>query len=357
MVVTGFQQRDLVAPFTRVPSAGVPRVYVLGGSSVRAGSNLPAEREFPALIEAGLREQGIAAEVLNLGRPSLDSHHNLEILTEAVAFQPGLVVLYMGHNDLGNAVQDRYYGDLGGVVQLRTRLALGRLAIYALLRDRLSREPLAREEPPAEGERLQADQGWSLHDPRRVLTADQLERNLEQMVALADGVGAQTLVVTPISNWVTAGPIGRSCADVLPAHPQGKSNAPLESTPPKLREQALADALERYPDCPDLLFERGLARIRGQDEGGYSDLREALEGDVLPMRATRVMTDAARRAAADSGAALLDIERQLEAERVAPPPEWFRDAVHFSEEGHRAMADLLLPTVADLLSARTSPPR
>ncbi len=354
-VVPDFQGSDRVPAFPREPRTGKPRVFVLGGSSIRGGSRVPIRHEAPGRLAAALTSTGRPVEVINLGRPGLDSHHTVEILRQSLAFGPDLIVIYMGHNDLGNAVLEDRYGTVSASLAVRLRLALGRLATYALLRDALepgagnSGVPGAFEDPAVEawqrGVRLGVGRACGPDDPRRALAARDLRSNLEAMAALALDAGAGVVMVTPVSNWVSAGPVGRSCPELLPAAAAG-GDAGGTAT---LAEAELEDALSRRPGCPELLFERGLLRSKRGDPGAYDDLRAAMEGDVLPLRATRTMTDAVRAAASSSGAALLDLEAQAEAEHGAPPPSWFVDVVHLSAHGHLALAAALEPVVAGQL--------
>lgn len=372
-VLPGYQGHDMVGPFPRAPSPGVPRVFVLGGSSIRGGSRIPAAHEAPALLAETMADSGSSIEVVNLGRPGLDSHHHLEILRQALAFEPDLVVLYMGHNDLGNAVLEDRYGTVGDSLGLRLRLVLGHLATYAALRDALmwpgaSKSPSEEVQERAiadhhEGTQAGTQRSCPPGDTRRALAAQDLEANLGAMAAAARDAGAGVVMVTPVSDWVSAGPLGRSCPELLssPSRAREPRGARGGTT---LSADELEAALALRPGCPELLFERGLWRLKRGHAGAYQDLRAAMEGDVLPMRATRAITDAVRRAAARSGAQLLDLEAQVEAEHGAPPPTWFIDVVHLSAPGHAALAAALTPVVREELSlaappstSHTSPPR
>ena len=363
LVVPGYQQQDMVGPFPRAPQPGVPRIFVLGGSSIRAGSRIPIEHEAPGRLQELLIAAGQPAEVINLGRPALDSHHHLEVLRQAVAFEPDLVVLYMGHNDLGNAALEDRYGNVGASLALRLRLQLGRLASYTVLEKLLRPQPGRGDgksaDPAVEAYRLGAQAGTKRDcprgDPRRLLAAQDLEDNLVAMAALSTELGAGVVMVTPVSDWVSAGPVGSTCPELLVA----AHDSPPRPGEPLMSPDALAAALERAPDCPELRFERGMGRLKRGEPGAYEDLHFAKEGDPLPLRATRGMTDAVRAAAARSGAQLLDLEALAEEEHRAPPPAWFTDVVHLSAQGHLVLAEALLPLVQAELdpTSRTSPPR
>ncbi len=350
-VIPGYQGHDMVRPFTAEPPAGVSRVFVLGGSSIRGGSGIQARDEVPGALEGLLREAGHPVEVLNLGRPGLDSHHHRLVLGEAVAFQPDVVVLYIGHNDIGNAVLEDRYGTVGASLTVRARLLLDRLASYRMLKAALAPSESSGDDPAVAAHEQGRRDGLALtcppDDPRRALAARDLQANLEAMVRDAHGAGADVVLVTPVANWVSAGPVGRSCPELSPAPERGRG--PDDRGGAAMSPAALAAALEQDPGCPELLFERGLQRLERGDPGAYDDLRAALEGDQLPLRATRAMTDAVRAAAASSGATLLDLEADAEAAHGAPPPAWFRDVVHLSVRGHGVIARALVPVVQGLL--------
>ena len=360
MVIPGYQQNDMVGPFPRGPEPGVPRIFVLGGSSIRAGSRLPPKHEAPARLQEALRASGFPAEVINLGRPGIDSHSHREILSQAIRYEPDLVVLYMGHNDLGNAVLEDRYGTVGASLGLRLRLLLGRLATYTLLRDLLWGDAPQGADPSivdpvvrklSEGIQQGTKRDCPPDDPRRALAARDLEDNLVAMATMAQDAGVAVVMVTPVSDWVSAGPLGKGCPELVDNPGLGRSGrhgAPVRGSL-VLGPEALEAALAQRPDCSELLFERGLSRLKLGDRGAYEDLRAALEADVLPLRATRSMTDAVRAAAEQSGARLLDLEAVAEDELGAPPPIWFVDVVHLSVRGHLALAAALQPVVVEEL--------
>jgi hypothetical protein len=133
LVVPEFQGAERVRSFAARKAEGTQRVFFFGGSSVRGGSRLGAEEEAPGLLEARLLDRGLHAEVVNLGRGGLDSDPIRVILEQSLAFEPDLLVLYLGHNDLGNVIFQDRYGTVGASLGLRLRLLLGRSTLCALL--------------------------------------------------------------------------------------------------------------------------------------------------------------------------------------------------------------------------------
>lgn len=122
MITVAYQGRDTITPFSLAPTPGLPRLLVFGGSSVHGGSHLPAALEFPGLVQGALEAEGRRVEVLNLAQPGRDTNSTRPVLAAALAFQPALVVFYMGHNDLGNTImQARYPGFRGALEAQRDR--------------------------------------------------------------------------------------------------------------------------------------------------------------------------------------------------------------------------------------------
>ena len=148
-VVTAAYQRDGVnTRYTVEPTPGVPRVAFCGGSSVHGGSRLPMELEFPARVQALLERQGVGIEALNMGSPSLDSSSILQLSSTLLQHQLDLLVIYTGHNDLGNTMQEKRYGTVGSALLVRLRLLLWRSRTYCLLRDAMTNTATTAEPPP-----------------------------------------------------------------------------------------------------------------------------------------------------------------------------------------------------------------
>jgi lysophospholipase L1-like esterase len=104
---------------TQKPAGGF-RVLCLGGSTTFWGYS---DREtYPALLEARLREvSGTAVEVLNLGVSGYTSAMNAErFLREYRSFEPDLVVVYEGINDISTLSPSRYRQRIGHSLALAT---------------------------------------------------------------------------------------------------------------------------------------------------------------------------------------------------------------------------------------------
>ncbi len=340
-----YQRRDHVPPFGFEPTDGLPRVLVLGGSSVHGGSRLGHELEFPGQLERGLQWHGLPAEVINLGKPSLDSHGIRLIVDQALAFEPDLLVLYMGHNDLGNTTMEARYGDVGSALTVRTQVALRRSKLYETMV-----ASAVKTLPPVQGDQTERWQSPPIDDAQRVLAAEAFRDNLVHMVRAARNRGSDVVLVTPISELSERPPSGTLCPEyedltMQPGDPDKPGASP-----------EIDDALAQRPDCPQLLYTRGRRRLENGVPGACEDLLRASHLDPRPLTASEDMVDAIRAAARVSGAELFDLRAEVLAEQCVPPVDWFMDNVHFSELGHSEVADRLLPVVEARLRARIGAP-
>jgi len=340
LVTPVYQRVNHETPFPIAPQDGRPRVFVLGGSSVHGGSQLDKELEFPSMLASLLHDGGHDVEVLNLGKPSLDSHSIRLISDQALTYQPDLLVLYLGHNDLGNTTMESRYRGIQGALEARTQVLLRRLKLYEVLV-----ASAVKTLPPVQGP---ADDRWTsppLDEPQRLLAAASLQDNLAHIAHTAADAEAEVIMVTPISELSQQTPLGALCPEHTHLTRRGGS---LEKV-----AEAIDAVLEAQPDCPILLYTRGSRRLQAGHPGACEDLRRANDLDPRPVTASEDMADAIRAAARSSGAALVDLRAQVLGEHCVPPPSWFEDSVHFSELGHQQVAAILSPAVESALETYT----
>jgi len=100
----GFCDTDFAVPKPK----GVFRILCLGGSTTEEGES--ASRTYPKLLEDCLRAAvpGAKVEVLNCGIAGVDTDGQLENLGEFLSFEPDLVVLYEGVNDILKGMRDSW---------------------------------------------------------------------------------------------------------------------------------------------------------------------------------------------------------------------------------------------------------
>lgn len=293
-----YQVLEPIGPFA-LRSAG-PRIAVLGGSSVHVGGG-----GLPVAAEAASRlAEALDIEVLNLGMPGLDSHDLVEIVGELAPAGLDALVVYTGHNDLGNTLfQGRYTGRLGDA-EARVLSALEHLQIFCQLR---------RAVAATEGHTEEETGG-----PQMQMTAAQRDAairyfaaNMRRIVWLAQRQGRPLVLVVPASD-LTRRPSHR-CPE---------------------------------PPCAAALWEQA------RQTGDADYLRQARDRDVVAIRAPSAVEDIVRSLAGEPGVTVVDAAAELprDARFDAPDRRLFIDPVHFSERGNQALADLLAPAVREVLA-------
>ncbi len=290
-------------PFAvRSPSA---RVAMLGGSSIREGTpNITADQEIPGLLSTQLD-----MDVINLGAPGLDSYDILEIVEELAPMDFSVLVIYTGHNDLGNAMFERRYGTLpsalyaytyGGLSHLQLFSQLSRLLVPRTGTDRRTRPFMRPEE----------DEVLPLDPLRRTITIQAYARNLERIAWITKRRAQPLVLVVPVSD--------------LTAWPQ---STPCEPG-----------------DCPPDHFDRARALNRSEPAAAVDILRLLRDRDPACVRAPTSAEDHVRAVArAFDHITLVEPFDTLPRDPTFDIPNrgLFIDPVHFSLRGHREMAKVL----------------
>ena len=286
------------------------RVMVFGGSSVHVGvSRLDASQEFPALLGSAM-----GVEVLNLGSPSLDSFDIVGILTEALAFDPALVVVYTGHNDWGNAYFQARFTGFSGTVRARAQRLFEHFQLYAQLRRGLSPVDGVMRGRQNSGRSAEATE---LDAERLAATQRFYEANLRRIAFLTQRAGVPAVFVTPVSNYFwqpTNKCTGAGCAE-----------------PP---------------------YRLGLSLVASDPGKAAELLREARDLDREGVRAPTAAQQIVRDVATDyEHVQLVDAEASLPryAGTDLLDPELFFDQLHFSGTGHEQMAGVIRPAAAKAL--------
>jgi acyl-CoA thioesterase I len=81
------------------PSSAKTTEILAFGDSITAGFGLPTKEAFPARLEAKLRADGLAADVINAGNSGDTTADGLARLDWALSQKPDVVILELGAND------------------------------------------------------------------------------------------------------------------------------------------------------------------------------------------------------------------------------------------------------------------
>ena len=297
-----YQLIDPIPPF----DARVPGVVVLGGSSVHGGGGeqLGQESEFPSLLA-----QRLGRSVHNLGAPGMDSFDLVAVVEELAAVPLDLMIVYAGHNDLGNVMFQQRYGNMVGDFSVRALPLLERLQTFSLLRRWL--RPASGTKAPEQPERIRRDQSLRPTAAQRAIAIRYFTTNLQRIVWLCQQRSLPLILVVPASDLL-APPARDHCID-------GEA-------------------------CAKGLWFRGVKAINNfRPQEGLSFLRQARDVDPISIRASSDIEAAVRSFYEHPGVLVIDAAVDLPRmdNNLVPHRQLFRDAIHFSAAGHVEMVNLL----------------
>ena len=277
------------------------RMAFLGGSTVHGGSpTVLLQQEFPNLVGKNLSK-----EVMNLARPSIDSHDILQIAEELIQFDFDHWVVYTGHNDFGNAYFFQRYKTWNAGVEAKTRSWLSSLHMYNFLQKTIS---------PVNS--LQRSLGWeNFHGDavtlrQRDLITKHLKENIKRINWLGERNGVTVTFILPVAS-ATMRPLG-NCSKVMPlcSHDIHRKALRLETINPKRARELFLDAWE-YDTIPLRIphsVQRELQEFFEENELSYVNMSDLVPKDQK-----------------------LDL----------PDDSFFHDHVHFSKSGHQFVAEQL----------------
>lgn len=330
-----YQHTRRQAPVSDQRPSAKPRVIWLGGSSIHGGTrDITQAQEAP-----GRSGTLLGVESLNFAGIGIDTVAIGSILDDVLALKPDVLVLYTGHNELGNAVFTGRYGDVrtAQIATLRARFGASRLyqALEMLVRGRetLTLPSEANEQQYTVGDATRAEIHW------------RYEERLRHIVSRASDSGVKVVLSTLMSNPV-APSMEFSCPEAMVR--AGFRSVRPEALPVKqLTDANIAAAESMAPGCPDLAW------LRARRSGDAEQLDALRDTDPLPVRADRTLNGIIRRVAAETGATLVDVEAQA---RMAggglEPSAWFLDPMHLTEDGHDALARMMAQGIASVLSLK-----
>ena len=325
---------------------GVARVFSIGASTTFALKYAP-RASYTRFLSARLSErlgEG-AVEVVNLGISGYDSVDLPRLTRELLEYEPDLLIVYAGHNELK-------YPNLARVLD-PTATAVAETMRRSALLWRLLEEPPEPAVPPE----LTSE---PLLDPDRF--ARSLEFYSEALLTIVESAraqGVEVLLCVPASN--VRDKLPRQSA--LPVDGEAALRRRLEQLKELLHperelptEVAVLDAglveaealCQEAPEASLAHYLRGrlLFALRRTEEA-RSAFERSRELDRLPERAWPALTRELREVAARTGAVLVDVEARIhsEAEGGTPGFDLFFDYCHPNLRGHWCIADELLAVI------------
>ena len=337
-----YQDARPVGPVQMQASAGEHRVVWLGGSSIHGGTQgVTVSEEVP-----GRMGELLGVTSLNFGGTGMDTVTIGAILADVVALSPDVVVIYSGHNDLGNAVLTGRYGDERTARIAKLRSLLGGSRAYQFLEMSIrGQERFVLPSPSTEG---QFEVG--------PLVRDEINRRFEErLLHIVNSLSEANIPV--VLSTLMSNPIAPSMefacpeAMVVAGFSAGRPEAIAVGS---LKESDLQKAEAMAPGCRDLAWIR--ARRNPNRALAMTQLDELRDTDPIPVRADRVTNGIVRRVAYQTGATLVDSDgfARMAGDGIEPP-SWFRDQMHLTVAGHDALARMIGQGVAPLFALKPPP--
>ncbi len=350
--------------------AGTLRVIAVGESAMR-GFPQPRALCSTRFLEGMLREArpDLKPEVINLGTTAVASYPVLSILTEALAYQPDAVVIYVGNNEFfgayGVASLNRA-GNSPTVMMLQRRLRSTAIVqgVQALLRKAPG--------PDAEGKTLmETMMGRSYtapDDPVRAQAAGNLGFFVGLMIDRCKAANIPVIVCTLPCNQADLAPLGDT-EQTIPdsAQREAMKRMMLDISTRVLSDAAAAEAdlraaVKDHPQHARAWYWLGKALEKQEklDEAAQA-YQKACDLDPMPWRPPSASNAAIRGSAAQGGAVLCDLEAVFNAEsrkqgRAAVGWSLMDDHVHPTLEGQYLIARSILSAMAELpVPAKVTP--
>jgi lysophospholipase L1-like esterase len=338
------------------------RVFVVGESSA-AGTPYGYDLAFSGWLARRLERElpHLHSEVANAALDAYASRRVLAVVRELARYQPDLLIVYCGHNELA---ETRYYSHLTELdprlFRLWTWLAGTRL--YAVL---AQSTPFSRGAAMVRGNRVEFGDAANTLQYFGVLgarvegvlaTAREVQygelhfrHNLEAMIESMQEVGAEVMLLTLSQNFADWPPGTSSHRDDLTDAERRKWETLVAEGVARLRidgscEEALTSyrrALVIDDEYADLHFKIAQCERRlGRDEKAYLHYRLASDLDRVPIGAPTRYNAILKELASEYGTLLVDVEALLTAESPGGlvGDNWFTDFVHPNLRAHQRIA-------------------
>jgi len=335
------------AAFVMPKPEGVFRVFVVGGSAAK-GSPQPQRLSGASFLREMLADvwPGRRVEVINLGTTAVASFPVLGMLTEALEYQPDLVVVYCGNNE--------FYGAYGVASLHSAGRSPGMIRLIRATRSTAIAQAMDRAMRGREAgltktlmETMVGRSHLAASDPARAAAARNLETFVGEMVERCGERGLPVVVCTPPCNERDLAPLGSPDLSALRTEDQRRvADLMAEAegalhVDPGLALARAEEVLLLHPEHATAHYVRGRALAGlGRPEEASEAFRLAIDLDPMPWRPPRASVDGVRRAAERGGAIVCDLPRAFReaSEGGAIGWELMDDHVHPSLRGQELVA-------------------
>lgn len=336
------------------------RIFCLGGSTAQ-GRPYSIPTAFPTWLELalGAADPSRSWRVVNCGGISYASYRLLPILKEVLAYQPDLILLYIGDNEF---LEDRAFAEHKSrpLWLRRAEGTAGRFRLYNLIRGQVHRatEPEAvRPILPAEVDALLDYKGgleaYHRNDAQRAAVIADYAANLHRMIALCRERKVPVILACPACNLETP-PFKSEHKPGLSAARRQRFDALWEEARSHY-DRSLPKAVEILNRAAAIDDEHaGLMSVLGrslQSLGRHNEARAALiqacDWDVCPLRILSPMRQEVRRIAEATGTPFVDAFALFAGKSPGGIPgyAWLVDHVHPTIPGNQLLASAFFETM------------
>jgi len=344
------------------------RIFVLGGSTVQ-GRPWSIESSFTTWLELNLNASDATHryEVVNCGGVSYAAYRLILILQEVLKYQPDLIIFCEGHNEF---LEDRSYAPIKaqGAPLVWLEQQASRSRAYNLLREAALRMPSAAKPEtdsrrpilgPEVDARLDWKGGMAEYHRDEKWQADVMahfDHSLQRIVRIAGEAGVPLLFVNPVSNLQFAPFKSEHRADITTAEQEQFDTLLKQASELYSSDIPGAVALLRRAAAIDdqyaqVHYEFGNCLLElGKTADARTELIQAKELDVCPLRMLEPIRAIIQRVAADTNTPLVDADALISANSRSgfPDRQWLVDHVHPTMSGHQLIADAIADKLVEL---------
>jgi lysophospholipase L1-like esterase len=350
------------ARFAKQKAVGTRRVVALGDSTM-FGLFAGQDGAFLQLVARNAeRASGAPVEAVNLACPGWASDRVANLMPTALALQPDLVIVYVGHNELLGRLSAPAAPLRGLSARLLSVSSLYSWAWHLRARRQLDaaqsrgEAALAAGQVPVFDPLLLPKEQQVLPSPAEVEAAAASYRaNLVRMAARARDARVPLLFVVPAANLlmppaVSTHPAGfTSAAEFDALQQQARASFEKGDGPAALAQ--LERALALSPRFAMAHYWRGTILAAGGDkDAARAAFQRAVDGDARTYRISSPLLGALEQAARETGTPTADLRPLMHAQLDFPTSQrLFVDFCHPTKLGHALIAQRLLPDVLRLL--------